>query len=90
MTKADLIEVVAKKEDITKTEAEKIVNSVFESISESLAKKDDVQIAGFGKFTVRTRAARTGKNPRTGEAIKIPAVDTPAFIAGKTLKDAVK
>lgn len=90
MTKQDLIAVVAEKTDITKAEATKVVEEVINAITESLAKGDDVQIAGFGKFAVRDRAERTGKNPRTGEKIVIPATKTPAFVAGKALKEAIK
>lgn len=89
-TKQDLIAIVAEKTDITKAEATKVVEEVINAITASLADGDDVQIAGFGKFAVRNRAERTGKNPRTGEKIVIPATKTPAFVAGKALKEAIK
>lgn len=90
MTKADLISVIAEKTDITKAETTKAVDALFDAITAELAKGEEVQIAGFGKFIVRDRAAREGKNPRTGEKITIDATKTPAFVAGKGLKEAVK
>lgn len=90
MTKQDLITVVSEKADLTKVDAEKAINAAIEAVEAALAKGEAVQIAGFGKFEVRDRAGRTGKNPRTGEVINIPATKTPAFVAGKALKDAVK
>ena len=68
----------------------KAVDALFDAITAELAKGEEVQIAGFGKFIVRDRAAREGKNPRTGEKITIDATKTPAFVAGKGLKEAVK
>ena len=65
------------------------VNAVFETIGEALAKNEEVRIAGFGTFSTKHRPARTGRNPRTGEAVSIPASVAPAFRAGKALKDAV-
>lgn len=72
-----------------KKDAEKAVNAVFASIEEALAKGDKVQLVGFGTFEVRERAARTGRNPQTGEEIQIAASRVPAFRAGKALKDSV-
>ncbi len=90
MTKQDIITVVADNAALTKADATKAVDAVVAAIVDSLKKGEDVQFAGLGKFTVRNRAARKGKNPRTGEEINIPATKTPAFVAGKQLKDAVK
>ena len=89
MNKTELIASVAQKSDLTKKDAEKAVKAVFESISESLKAGDKVQIIGFGTFEVRQRKARTGRNPQTKEAITIAASSTPAFKAGKQLKDLV-
>ena len=89
MTKVDLVAAVADKLDLSKKQAELAVDTVFDTIMEGL-KTDKVVISGFGSFEVRTRAARTGKNPRTGEDITIPEQKTPAFKAGKAFKDSVK
>ena len=90
MNKSELISLVAEKAGMTKKDTEKVVNSVFEGISESLAKGDKVQIIGFGTFEVRERKAREGRNPATGEPITIPAAKVPVFKAGKALKESVK
>ena len=89
MTKAELVTMVAEKADLTKKDAEKAISAVVDSISETLAKGEKIQLVGFGTFEVAERAARTGKNPQTGEAIKIPASKAPKFKAGKALKDVV-
>lgn len=89
MNKSELVDSVAEKAEVTKKEAEKVVNAVFASISEALAAGDKVQLVGFGTFEVRERAARTGRNPQTGNTIEIAAAKVPAFKAGKALKDAV-
>lgn len=89
MNKADLVSAVAEKADLTKREAEKVVNAVFASIEEALAAGDKVQLVGFGTFEVREREARKGRNPQTGDEISIPATKVPAFKAGKALKDTV-
>ncbi len=89
MNKAQLVEAIAKAADVTKTEAEKVLNATTCSITKALKKGDKVQLVGFGTFEVRKRAARTGRNPKTGEAIKIKASKVPAFSAGKSLKDSV-
>ncbi|EHM42185.1 HU family DNA-binding protein [Anaeroglobus geminatus] len=89
MNKTELIASVAQKSDLTKKDAEKAVKAVFEAVSESLKKGDKVQIIGFGTFEVRARKAREGRNPRNNKPIKIPASKTPAFKAGKQLKDMV-
>lgn len=89
MNKTDLVASVAEKTDLTKKEAEKVITEVFASIEEALAKGDKVQLVGFGTFEVKERAARVGRNPRTGEQIEIAATRVPVFKAGKALKDAV-
>lgn len=88
--KADLIEKVAASTDLTKKDATSAVEAVFETITNTLAEGEKVQIIGFGNFEVRDRAARKGRNPQTGEEIQIPASKVPAFKAGKALKEAVK
>lgn len=89
MNKTELVSSVAEKAEITKKDAEKVVGAVFATIEESLAKGDKVQLIGFGTFEVRERAARTGRNPKTGEEITIAAAKVPAFKPGKALKEAV-
>ncbi|MGX7152507.1 HU family DNA-binding protein [Enterococcus sulfureus] len=88
--KAELIEKVAAATDLTKKDATAAVDAVFSTIQEALANGEKVQLIGFGNFEVRTRAERKGRNPQTGEEIKIPASKVPAFKPGKALKDAVK
>ena len=88
MNKGDLVNEVAKLVS-TKKEAQAAVDCVFESITKALKKKDTVTLVGFGTFKVNKRKARTGRNPRTGEEIKIKAKKVPKFIPGKGLKDAV-
>ena len=88
--KQELIAKVAESADLTKKDAEKAVNAVFASVSEFLSKGEKVQLIGFGTFETRERAAREGRNPQTGDSIKIAATTVPAFKAGKALKDAVK
>lgn len=90
MNKGDLIERVAEKVDLTKVEAKKAVDEVFDAISDSLAAGDDVQLIGFGTFSVSERAARTGRNPMTGEKIEIKAQKGIKFKAGKRLKENVQ
>ena len=89
MNKADLIAAVATKASLSKKDAEKALNAVIDTIEVALAEGDKIQLVGFGTFEVRAREARTGKNPRTGEAVAIPASKVPAFKAGKSLKDVV-
>lgn len=88
--KAQLIEKVAEKTNLTKKEVTVTVDALFESIQETLATGEKVQVIGFGNFEVRDRAARKGRNPQTGEEIQIEATKVPAFKPGKALKDAVK
>jgi integration host factor beta subunit len=89
MNKTDLVEVVALKADMSKKDSEKAVKAVIEAISEALAAGDKVQIVGFGTYAVKERAAREGRNPKTGEAMTIAASKVPTFTAGKALKDAI-
>ncbi len=89
MNKSELIAAVAKEADLTKKDAEAAVNAVTGIITDALKSGDKVQLVGFGTFETRARAARTGKNPRTGEEITIAASKVPAFKAGKALKDTV-
>ena len=90
MNKAELINAVADKADLSKADAGKAVDAVIEVITKALKKKDKVSLVGFGTFTLRERAARTGRNPKTGAPLKIRASKNPTFKAGKALKDAVK
>jgi len=90
MTKAELVEAVAKSASLTKATAEKAVGAFITTVSGALKKGDRVTLVGFGSFEVASRKARTGRNPQTGKAIKIAAKKVPVFKAGKGLKDAVK
>ena len=90
MTKADLIEHVAKKVNLTNKAAREAVAAVFGGVADTLKKCEKVVITGFGTFSVRSRAARKGRNPQTGAAIDIPARKTPGFTAGKALKKVVR
>ena len=89
MNKSELIAEVALKAELTKKDADAAVNAVIDAITDSLKKGDKVQLVGFGSFEVKKRAARVGRNPKTKEAIEIPASVVPVFKAGKALKDAV-
>lgn len=89
MNKSELIADVALRADITKKDADAAVNAIIDSITNALEKGDKVQLVGFGTFEVRTRGARTGRNPRNNEEISIPESKAPAFKAGKALKDVV-
>ncbi len=89
MNKTQLIEAVAKQADLKKKDTEAAINAVMAVIENALVEGDKVQLVGFGTFEVKTRAARAGKNPRTGEAITIPASKYPAFSAGGAMKAAV-
>ena len=89
MNKAELIVAAAEKAGLSKKDSEKVVNAMFDAITEALVKGDKVQLVGFGAFEVRERGERIGRNPQTKEEIKIPASKTPVFKAGKALKDAV-
>ncbi|MGB5209917.1 MAG: HU family DNA-binding protein [Gammaproteobacteria bacterium] len=89
MNKAELIDAVAAAADISKSDAGKAVEAVTHTIANTLAKGDQIAIVGFGTFAVKHRAARAGRNPKTGETIQIKASNVPSFKAGKALKDAV-
>jgi len=89
MNKAELIDAVANSADLSKASAARALDAALDSITKTLKKGDAVTLVGFGTFMVRKRAARMGRNPRTGEAIKIKASKVPAFKAGKALKDAI-
>lgn len=90
MNKTELVAAVAAKAELSKKDAEAAVKAVTDAITEALADGDKVALVGFGTFDVKTRAARTGKNPRTGEMIEIAEAKVPSFKAGSALKDAVK
>jgi len=90
MNKADLINHVASSADLDKASATAVVEAVLSGISSTLSAGESVSIVGFGAFSVTDRAARTARNPRTGEAIDVPASKAPKFKAGKALKDAVQ
>lgn len=90
MNKTELVAAVATKADLSKKDAEAAVKAVLDAVTEALADGEKAALVGFGTFEVKERAARTGKNPRTGEAIEIPASKVPSFKAGAALKNAVK
>lgn len=89
MNKADLIDKVADEAELSKAQAGRAIDALFDTITSSLRKGKPVTLVGFGTFSVSKRAARTGRNPRTGETIRIAASKLPKFKAGKGLKDAV-
>ncbi|MDA8420638.1 MAG: HU family DNA-binding protein [Pseudomonadota bacterium] len=89
MNKAELVDKVIQATELNKASASRAVDAVFDSIASALKDGDQVTIVGFGTFSVSSRAARTGRNPRTGDTIEIPASKNPKFKAGKGLKDAV-
>ena len=89
MNKTELINAVADKTQLCKKDAEAAITATVEAIAEALIREEKVQLVGFGSFEVKTRAARVGRNPKTGTEIEIPKTKTPVFKAGKALKDAV-
>jgi DNA-binding protein HU-beta len=89
LNKTELISAVAGTAEITKKDAEKVINAFFTTVEEALKNGDKIQLIGFGTFEVRARQARKGRNPQTGAEINIPAAKVPAFKPGKALKDAV-
>jgi len=89
MNKGELIDAVAGSAGLSRADATKAVDAVLDSITSTLANGGSVSLVGFGTFSVKARAARSGRNPRTGETIHIPASNVPGFKAGKGLKDAV-
>jgi len=90
MNKAELVSAAAEKAELSKKDMEAALNAALEVITEALVQNDKVQLVGFGSFESKLRAARTGRNPKTGEEIKIPASRAPVFKPGKALKDAVE
>ena len=90
MNKAELIDAIVAKSEMSKKEADAALSAVVDAIKDALKAGEKVQLVGFGTFSVKERAARTGKNPATGEAIEIAACKVPAFAAGKALKDFIK
>lgn len=90
MKKSDLIAKIADKAGMTKKDAEKALNAFIDTVTDALAADDKIALVGFGTFETKKRAARKGKNPRTGEIIDIPAAKVPAFKAGQGLKNAIK
>ncbi|MBS1472158.1 MAG: HU family DNA-binding protein [Oscillospiraceae bacterium] len=89
MNKTELIAAVAEKTDLSKKDADAAVSAVLGAITDALKAGDKIQLVGFGTFEVRNRAAKQGRNPRTGETMTVPASKVPAFKSGKALKDAV-
>lgn len=90
MNKTELISAVAEAAGMSKKDTEQVLNTFFDTVQNTLKQNDKVQIPGFGSFEVRERAARTGRNPHTGETIEIAAAKVPAFKPGKGLKDAIQ
>jgi DNA-binding protein HU-beta len=89
VNKGELVDAIASKVSVTKKEADAIVTAMMDSIMDTVSKNDKVTLVGFGTFEARQRQAREGRNPSTGEAIKIPATTVPAFSAGKQFKEQV-
>lgn len=89
MNKQELLSAIAEKSGLTKKDSEAALSAFISTVQETLKKGEKVQLIGFGSFEVRDRAARTGKNPLTGEVMNIPAAKVPAFKAGRALKDLV-
>jgi DNA-binding protein HU-beta len=90
MTKADLVEKIASDAGLSKADAQRALDAMIENIKKALKKNQKVTLVGFGTFSVSKRKARKGRNPRTGEEIKIPASKVPKFTPGKGLKDAIR
>ena len=89
MTKAELVEEVANQSDLTKKDAEVIVQTVLDSITDSLHKGEKIELRGFGSFRIRNRSSRQGRNPKTGSGVSVPAKKVPYFKPGKELKDLI-
>ena len=89
MNKAELVTHVANEASVTRATTERLVGAVFSAIADALAREEPVAIAGFGTFATRSRAARRGRNPRTGEPVAVPASTVPSFKAAKALREAV-
>jgi len=90
MNKTELVAALAEKAEVSKKDAEKVLNAFVETVQEAVKADDKVQLVGFGTFESKARAAREGKNPQTGEKIKIAACKVPSFKAGKAFKDMLK
>jgi DNA-binding protein HU-beta len=90
MNKSDLIDAIAKGAGLTKVQAAKAINTYHEAVKKAMKKGDSVSLVGFGTYTTAQRKARTGRNPKTGAALKIKAARVPKFRAGKALKDSIK
>ncbi len=89
MTKAELVEEVAKSSNLSKKDAEVVVQTVLDSIVESLKRGEKIELRGFGSFRIRNRLARQGRNPKTGETVKVPAKRVPYFKPGKELRELI-
>jgi integration host factor subunit beta len=89
MTKADLVEEVAKAVEVPKKDAERIVKTVFDSVTSALHRGEKIELRGFGSFRLRERKARIGRNPKTGETVEVPSKKVPYFKAGKELKELI-
>lgn len=89
MNKTQLVDAVSEISDLSKTKTAAVLDALMDQITQALSKGEQVALVGFGTFSVKTRAARTGRDPRTGKALQIPAAVVPSFKAGKALKDAV-
>ena len=89
MTKAELVEQVAGQSDLTKKDAEVIVQTVLDSITESLQRGEKIELRGFGSFRIRSRSSRQGRNPKTGNGVNVPAKNVPYFKPGKEIKDLI-
>jgi integration host factor subunit beta len=89
MTKAELVDEIAQKADLTRKHSEVIVDAVFSSIIEALQGGDKIELRGFGSFRVRHRASRTGRNPKTGDSVLVPAKEVPYFKPGKELRELI-
>lgn len=90
MNKAELIDKIAEKESLNKAQAGRILENILETITSTLKKGDEVALTGFGTFSAKKRAARTARNPKTGEKIQVAAMTVPKFKAGKGLKEALR
>ena len=89
MTKAELVEQVSSQADLTKKDAEVIVQTVLDSITESLQRGEKIELRGFGSFRIRSRSSRQGRNPKTGSGVSVPAKKVPYFKPGKELKELI-
>ena len=90
MNKMELVDAAANKAKVARAVAKRVLDATFEEVRKALSKKEPVSVTGFGTFVVSKRSARTGRNPRTGATLKIPAMNVPRFRAGKGLKESVR